>query len=399
MPNIRRYDLVVISPGVPSDLSFIKKFYDSKIPVVAELELGWQFLSGQSVVAITGTNGKTTVTRLVEEILKRERRVCVAGNIGNPLSSEIPVEEDAIVVLEVSSFQLESIAEFRPDIAVFLNFAPDHLDRYDGIEEYLKTKAKIFQNQKKADIMILNADDYVVVNIARKSKARPYFFSRKQILQEGVFVREDHIVARFLGKEERLLKCSEIPLVGAHNLENVLASILCGMVMGVEIEDIVVAVKSFSGLPHRIEEVATVSGVRFINDSKATNVASVIAALSSFERPIILIAGGRDKGDDYSRLIPYLKEKCKNLILFGESADLIGSIVRGACEVSKVTDISQAVNLAYALAEADDVVLLSPACASFDQFTDYKERGERFAEEVKNLYARLNGEKVSYSFS
>ncbi|MBU1261587.1 UDP-N-acetylmuramoyl-L-alanine--D-glutamate ligase, partial [bacterium] len=324
------------------------------------------------------------------------RGVKVCGNIGTPLCEVIPqISENDIVCLEVSSFQLEKIIEFRPDIAAFLNFAPDHLDRYSKIEDYIKAKARIFENQKKEDAMILNADDYVVVNLGRKGKAKPYFFSKKQVLQEGIFVRDEYIIARFKGKEERLIKTNDFQLKGQHNLENVLCAILCGIVVGIDIDIIVEEVRNFKPLPHRIEEIAVISGVKFVNDSKATNVASVIAALLSFNEPIILIAGGKDKGEDYSGLIPYLEEKCKALILFGEAADIIGSMVREAVPVSKVSDLAQAVNLAYALAETDNIVLLSPACSSFDQFTSYKERGEVFKKEVMKMKERLHGKELN----
>jgi len=388
--DISGTNLIVASPGIPQDLQPILLAEAKKIPVISELELGYQYLSGQRLIALTGTNGKTTTVSLMGKILSG-RGVKICGNIGVPLCEVIPqISEKDIILLEVSSFQLEKIIEFRPDIAAFLNFAPDHLDRYSKIEDYIKAKARIFENQKKEDAMVLNADDYVVVNLGRRGKAKPYFFSKKQVLQEGIFVRDEYIVARFKGKEERIMKTNDFQLKGQHNLENVLCAILCGIVAGIDIDIIVEEVRNFNPLPHRIEEVAVISGVRFINDSKATNVASVIAALLSFDKPIILIAGGKDKGEDYSALIPYLKERCKALILFGEAADIIGSMVRETAGISKVSDLAQAVNLAYALAETDNIVLLSPACSSFDQFTSYKERGEVFRGEVIKMKERLH---------
>ncbi|MDI6751336.1 MAG: UDP-N-acetylmuramoyl-L-alanine--D-glutamate ligase [bacterium] len=397
--DISGSNLIVASPGIPPDLQPMLLAEKKGIPVISELELGYQYLSGQKLIALTGTNGKTTTVSLIGKILSG-RPVKVCGNIGLPLCEVIPdtLEKD-IICLEVSSFQLEKIIEFRPDIAAFLNFAPDHLDRYLRIEDYIKAKARIFENQKKEDVMVLNADDYVVVNLGRKGKAKPYFFSKKQILQEGIFVRGEYIVARFKGKEERIIKTDDFQLKGQHNLENVLCAILCGIVVGIDIDIIVEEVRNFKPLPHRIELIAVISSIRFINDSKATNVASVIAALVSFNKPIILIAGGKDKGEDYSMLIPYLKERCKALILFGEAADIIGSMVRDAIGVSKVSDLAQAVNLAYALAETDDIVLLSPACSSFDQFTSYKERGEVFKKEVIKMKERLHGKESNHIYS
>jgi UDP-N-acetylmuramoylalanine--D-glutamate ligase len=397
--DISDADLLVVSPGIPPDLQPILLAEEKEIPVISELELGYQYLSGQRLIALTGTNGKTTTVSLIGKILS-SRGVKLCGNIGSPLCEVIhDISDNDIVCLEVSSFQLEKIIEFRPDIAVFLNFAPDHLDRYSKIEDYIKAKQRIFENQKKEDVMILNADDYVVVNLGRKGKAKPYFFSKKQVLQEGIFVRGEYIVARFRGKEERLIKTDDFQLKGQHNLENVLCAILCGIVSGIDINIIVEEVRNFKPLPHRIEEIAVISGVRFINDSKATNVASVIAAILSFDEPIILIAGGKDKGEDYSGLIPYLKEKCKALILFGEAADIIGSMTKDAVPTSKVGDLAQAINLAYALAEKDNIVLLSPACSSFDQFTSYKERGEVFKKEAIKMKERLHGKEFNHIHS
>ncbi|MEW6481524.1 MAG: UDP-N-acetylmuramoyl-L-alanine--D-glutamate ligase [bacterium] len=383
-------DLIVVSPGIPSDISYIKKAKADGIPIIGEIELGFQMLLGQPIIAITGTNGKTTTTTLIGKLLEDAKlNPAVCGNIEIPFTS-CNISKENIVILEVSSFQLETIIEFKPNISVFLNFAPDHLDRYLNIEDYMKVKARIFENQTKDDIMLINADDPVVLNLSRRSRAKPYLFSTRQILQEGLFIRNNWIVARFAGKEERIFPLSDIKLIGIHNIENILASILVAIILRVEVSSIRNTIRNFKGLPHRIQEVANISGVRFINDSKATNIASVIAALSSFDKPIILLAGGRDKGEDYTRLIPYLKERVKKLILFGESADLIGSMVREAVEIYKVESLKDAVDLSYALAGFDDCVLLSPACSSFDQFSSYKERGEAFTKNVLALKERLN---------
>jgi len=383
--------LIVVSPGIPTDISYIQKAREDGIPIIGEIELGFQMLEEKPIIAITGTNGKTTTTSLIGKLLEEGRKnPIVCGNIEIPFTSKInSLKKDNIIVLEVSSFQLETIVEFRPNISVFLNFAPDHLDRYLKIEDYMKAKARIFENQTRDDIMILNADDPVVLNLSRRSKAKPYLFSVRQTLKEGIFIRNEHLVVRFSGKEERILSLSDIKLKGLHNIENVLAACLVGILCRVNISLIKKAISNFTPLPHRIEDVGTISGVRFINDSKATNIASVIAGLSSFDKPVILLAGGRDKGEDYTRLIPILKERVKKLILFGESADLIGSMVREAVEIYKVENLKDAVDLSYALAEVNDIVLFSPACSSFDQFSSYKERGEAFIKNVLSLKNKL----------
>ncbi|HAW49650.1 TPA: UDP-N-acetylmuramoyl-L-alanine--D-glutamate ligase [bacterium] len=385
--------LVVASPGFPLEHPWMKDAHNKGIPLIGEIELGWQFLSHQPVIAITGTNGKSTTVTLIGEILKNGgKNPVVCGNIDIPLTSVIPsIKKDNIIVLEVSSFQLETIVEFRADISIFLNFAPNHLDRYLAIEDYIKAKAKIFENQTEDDIMLINADFPVVLNISRRSKAKVFLFSVKERLKEGLFIRNGMITARFSEKEETIMDISEIKLPGLHNLENILASVLVSLLLRVDIEAIKNTIRNFSGLPHRIQPIATISNIMFVDDSKATNVSSCIAAIMSFDRPIILLAGGKDKREDYTRLVPYLKERVKKLVLFGESADIISGMTSGAVETHKVSGIEEAVNLAYALAEEDDIVLLSPCCSSFDQFKDYKERGEFFVKCVYNLKSRLNG--------
>lgn len=389
--RLPKADLIVVSPGIPSDISYIKRAKDEGISVISEIELGFQMLEAQPIVAITGTNGKTTTTTLIGRLLESGgKNAVVCGNIEIPFTSVISdLKKDSIIVLEVSSFQLETIVEFRPNISLFLNFASDHLDRYLNIEDYMKAKARIFENQTKDDIMVINADSPVVLNLSRRGRAKPYLFSARQTLNEGIFIRNDWIVARFSKAEKKILPISEIKIKGFHNIENVLASVLVGIILRLPISVIRKVMGNFSGLSHRIQEVSNIGGVIFINDSKATNIASVIAALSSFSEPVILLAGGRDKGEDYARLIPILKEKVKKLILFGESADLIGSMVRDVVPIYKVEDLKQAVDLSYALASYNDYVLLSPACSSFDQFSSYKERGEAFIQNVLALQKRL----------
>lgn len=389
--SLPKGDLIVTSPGIPLDISYIKRAKDEGIPIIGEIELAFQMLEDQMVVAITGTNGKTTTTTIISKLLSDGGKDAITcGNIEIPFTSVIPnVKRDSIIVLEISSFQLETIVEFRPNVSLFLNFAPDHLDRYINIEDYMKAKARIFEKQKPSDIMVINADDPVVLNLSRRSRAKPYLFSTRQTLNEGVFIRDNWITSRFLHKEEKILNLSSIKLKGLHNVENILASILVGLILRLDISSIKKTIRNFSSLPHRIQEVLNIGGVVFVNDSKATNIASVIAALSSFKQPVILLAGGRDKGEDYTRLIPILKERVKTLILFGESADIIGSMVRDIIPIYKVLNLKQATDLSYALAEFNDCVLLSPSCSSFDQFSSYKERGEAFIKYVFALKDRL----------
>lgn len=397
--HLPKGDLIVISPGIPLNTPYIKKAKEDGIPIIGEIELGFHLLGGKPIIAIGGTNGKTTTATIISKLLEdggKDPILC--GNIEIPFTSIIPkVKEDSIIVLEISSFQLETIVEFRPNISLFLNFAPDHLDRYRNIEDYMKAKARIFENQTPNDIMVINADDPVVLNLSKRSRAKPYMFSVRQTLNEGIFIKGDWIVARFKEKEERILPLSCIKLKGLHNVENILAAVLVGLILKIDISSIKNTIMNFTGIPHRIQEVSNIGGVVFINDSKATNIASVIAALSSFSKPVILLAGGKDKGEDYRRLIPAFKEKVKKLILFGESASLIGSIVKDSVPIYKVENLKEAVDLSYALAEANDYVLLSPCCSSFDQFSSYKERGDVFIKNVLALKDRLKNGRTTFA--
>ncbi|MFH1562405.1 MAG: UDP-N-acetylmuramoyl-L-alanine--D-glutamate ligase [Nitrospirota bacterium] len=384
-------ELVVVSPGIPLDIPFLRKAQNLNIPIISEMELGYQYLQQNKVIAITGTNGKTTTTTLIGEILKTAgQKVVVAGNIGNPLSGIVDkIDKSHLVVVEISSFQLETIKDFRPNIAVFLNFTPDHLDRHKDLDNYLKTKARLFENQTSEDFMVLNANDSAIMEVSQQFKAKPvYFSSDKRDFKDGVWVEGNQIMSRFNGKENNICQSQDIILPGTHNLENALASIGVSLILNIELEAVRKTLKEFKGVEHRLEEIACINGVRFINDSKATNVDSVIVALKSFNEPIILIAGGRGKGCDYSRLNFLLAEKVKALILLGEAKDKIASQVNFN-NIFKVQDLHEAVQLSYELAKPNNVVLLSPACASYDMFKNFEERGRVFKEAVGRRKSEL----------
>lgn len=380
-------DLIVTSPGVALDIPFLRKAKELQIPIISEMELAYQFLPQNFVIGITGTNGKTTTTALIGEILKAAKlKVVVAGNIGNPLSEFIDkIDKDDIVVLEISSFQLQTIKDFRPNIAVFLNFTPDHLDRHKNLDEYLSAKTRIFENQLEKDFMVLNRDDTTIMEVSRQFKAKPlYFSSTKKDFEDGIWIEKNQIMTQFKGKENKICQTQDIALIGPHNLENVLASIGVSIILDIDLEAVRKTLNQFRGVEHRLEEVTSINGIRFINDSKATNVDAVMVALKSFDAPIILIAGGRGKGCDYRRLNQLLATKVKALVLLGEAKDEIAKQVDFK-NIFKVQNLQEAVELSYHLSNPSDVVLLSPACASYDMFKNFEERGWVFKEEVAKL--------------
>ncbi|MEW6097313.1 MAG: UDP-N-acetylmuramoyl-L-alanine--D-glutamate ligase [bacterium] len=380
-------ELIVTSPGVPVDIPFLRKANSLNIPIISEMELAYQYLQQNLVIAITGTNGKTTTTTLIGEILKTaKQKVVVAGNIGNPLSEVVDkIDKDYLVVVEISSFQLQTIKKFRPHISVFLNFTPDHLDRHKNLDEYLKAKARIFENQAHKDFMVLNADDSTIMEVSKQFAPKPLYFSMtKKDFKNGIWIEQNQIISRFKGNENNICQTQDIALIGPHNLENILAAIGVSIILNIDLEAVRKTLRGFKGVEHRLEEVACINGIRFINDSKATNVDSVIVALRSFDKPIILIAGGRGKGCDYSRLNHLLSTKVKALILLGEAKDEIAKQV-DFNDIFKVQDLHDAVELSYKLAKPKDTILLSPACASYDMFKNFEERGRVFKEEVAKL--------------
>ena len=383
--TFRGQDLIVVSPGVPFDAPQLEQARALGEPVIGEVELAAQFLPGP-IVAITGANGKTTTTTLAGEIIEAGKfPTLVGGNIGTPaISFADQARPDTWAVLEVSSFQLETIVSFRPRVAVILNITPDHLDRHKTFANYVNAKARIFENQRPDDFAVLNADDPTTAGLAGRTRAPLFWFSRKKEVEKGSFVRSGHILFRDGKSEREIMPVSEIPLKGAHNLENVLAGVSIGALAGCQPEQIREAVRNFKAVEHRLEFVAKVAGVDYYNDSKATNVDATIKALESFPANIHLILGGKDKGSDYSLLNELLRERVKRVYTIGAAAAKIESQIAGTETVPSQT-LENAIRSASESATSGDIVLLAPACASFDQFENYEHRGRVFKEIVHSL--------------
>ncbi len=386
--TFRDQDLIVISPGVPFDVPQLVQARALGIPVIGEVELAARYLKGK-IVAITGSNGKTTTTALAGKIIAAGgREALVGGNIGTPAISFAGTStDDTWVVLEISSFQLETIESFHPKIAVVLNVTPDHLDRHYTFENYAAAKTRIFENQTVNDFAILNADNPPCVAMAGKTRAAVYWFSRLKQVERGAFTSGERVIWRDGKGECEIMPVSEISLKGSHNVENVLAGVCVGMLAGTEPLQIRRAVGEFKAVEHRLEYVATVRGVEYYNDSKATNVDATIKALESFPDRVHLILGGKDKGSDYGVLNPLLKERVKRVYTIGAAAAKIESQVRGV-EIVSVGTLEAAVKRASESSTSGDVVLLAPACASFDQFVSYEHRGRVFKEQVRQLASR-----------
>jgi UDP-N-acetylmuramoylalanine--D-glutamate ligase len=381
-----RADLIVLSPGVPPDQPAIQAARERGVPVIAEIELASRWLKGR-VIAITGTKGKSTTTALTGRMLEAAGfRVTVGGNIGAPLSAQVADSTpDSFHVVETSSFQLEQIDTFHPWIAVMLNFSPDHLDRHPSVEAYAAAKARIFEKQGVTDWAVVNADDPGVLAMARRGRARLRLFSLRTPLEDGTVVDTGWIVNRQTDRTERLVPLSAIHLLGPHLVNDVMAAATVGVLAGAPPAAMTAAVDAFRGLEHAMELVADVGGVRFVNDSKATNVESALRSIESFERDLVPIIGGRFKGGDLSLLREPLKRRGKAVVAIGEARSLVRDALTGAITVYEVDTLGEAVSRAYALARPSGVVLLAPACASFDMFRDYAERGRKFKEEVKRI--------------
>jgi UDP-N-acetylmuramoylalanine--D-glutamate ligase len=384
--TFRGQDLIVVSPGVPFDAPQLVQARNLGEPVIGEIELAARFLSGP-IVAITGANGKTTTTSLAGDIIAAGKfSTLVGGNIGTPAISFVGQAGPATwTVLEVSSFQLETIVEFRPRIAVILNITPDHLDRHKTFANYVNAKARIFENQLADDFTLLNADDSTTAELSGRTHARLFWFSRMKEVDRGAFVRGTHIYFRDGQSELEIMPLAEVPLKGAHNLENVLAGASIGSLVGCSPEQIRHAVRTFKAVEHRLEFVARVAGVDYYNDSKATNVDATVKALESFPANILLILGGKDKGSDYSVLNELLRQRVKRVYTIGAAAAKIESQIQGSAEIDHAETLENAVRRASESAAAGDVVLLAPACASFDQFQSYEHRGRVFKETVHSL--------------
>jgi UDP-N-acetylmuramoylalanine--D-glutamate ligase len=384
-------DLIVPSPGVPADEPHLQAARAKGITIWSEIELAYRFMKGR-LIGITGSNGKTTTTSLVEHILKTAgMQTVLAGNIGTPLIGCVDaMKDDTCTVVELSSFQLELIDAFRPNIGVFLNLTPDHLDRHHTFEAYGAAKARIFENQTGEDAAVLNADDAATTPYG-PSLPRVYWFSRKQRVAQGTYVRGEEIVFRQDGAEEALLKLEDIPLAGAHNVENALAASAAARLAGAPASAIAKGVRSFAGVEHRLEFVAEIGGVRYYNDSKATNVDATLKALDAFPGRILIILGGKDKGSDYAPLQKPLREKAILALLIGAASEKIEKQISGSVALERAETLERAVETASHAAQRGDVVLLAPACASFDQFQNYEHRGRVFKDLVKQLEKQAAG--------
>jgi len=390
---LRGVELVVVSPGVPLDGEQLAPARHRGIPIIGELELGWRASEGDAI-AITGTNGKTTTTALAGALLSRHGwPVAVAGNIGAPLTAEARrLPSGGWMVLEVSSFQLETIETFRPRVAAVLNVTPDHLDRHGTLAAYTAAKARIFENQGPGDVAILNADDAGARNLAPAVRGDLVWFSRRGEPPRGAFVRDGWIVARLDGPAERLCPLGEIALRGAHNVENALAAALCARWLGMAPPLIREGIAAFRAVAHRIEFVREVDGAAYYNDSKGTNVESTIRALESFTEPVVLIAGGKGKGQDFAPLARAARDRVRLTVLIGEDAPrLAEAFAAEGLSTARAATLGAAVDAARASTRPGDVVLLSPACASFDMFESYEHRGDTFKRLVRDLASKAMG--------
>jgi UDP-N-acetylmuramoylalanine--D-glutamate ligase len=382
---ILQKDLIIPSPGVPADAPLLQAARAKGVTIWSEIELADRFRKGR-LIGITGSNGKTTTTSLVEHILRNAGfSTILAGNIGTPLISVVERTNDAtITVVELSSFQLQLIETFRPNISLFLNLTPDHLDRHGTLDAYGAAKARIFENQTETDCAVLNADDAETRPYA-PARPRVYWFSRKQRVAQGAFVRESDLVCRMDGNDEFVLRLQDIPLPGAHNVENVLAAVAAARLAGADSAAIAKGVRSFAGVEHRLEFVSEIGGVRYFNDSKATNVDATLKALDAFPGRILIVLGGKDKGSDYTALQKSLREKAILALLIGAAAEKIEKQIAGSVAIEHAGTIERAVEIAAQAARPGDIVLLAPACASFDQFQNYEHRGRVFKDLVHQL--------------
>ncbi len=384
-----KFDLLVASPGIALDIQPFQQAYKEDIPIIGELELAYQLKDDQTpIFAISGTNGKTTTTALLQQIFTRDGKVAYcAGNIGVALTTLVDVVKDAVMVVEVSSFQLETMLDFRPRVCGLLNITPDHLDRHKSMAAYIKAKERIFSRQTEDDFAVLNYEDKTIKEIATRCPSRVFYFSSAQLLSEGACIEDNHIVLAVGDKKQRICSLDQIKLRGKHNLENILCAALMAYLGGVRAQSIAETLADFKGVRHRMEEVAVKEGILYMNDSKATNPESVIKALESFDNPIILLAGGRNKGSDFGQLAGLIKKKVKELILLGEAKNEIKQAVMDVNykNIHEVEGFEEAVLSAHKMAQAGDVVLLSPACASWDMFPSYEHRGDLFCQLVRSI--------------
>jgi len=385
---IENADLVVKSPGVPIDIPVLKSARQKGIPVIGEVELAYRVCRAP-IIALTGTKGKSTTSTLLGLILGKIHTsgdTIVAGNIGKPVSRYVlDLTERDLLVLEVSSFQLEATVRFAPAVSVILNIMRDHFDRHNSMENYAAAKYRIFANQGAGDYTVLNADDPLTAACASRTQAKVVLFSSREKLDEGVCVEDGEIVAKLDGSRVSVLKCDELGIPGRHNLENALAAVAVSRLYGAAPESIGAELRNFTGLEHALEFVDAVRGVRFVNDSKSTNALSLKAALESLDGTAVLIMGGRDKGNDYTPLKSLVQEKVRHLVLIGESAGKIRDSLGDYSITHDAETMGDAARQAYSLAKPGDTVLLSPSCASFDMFKSYISRGDMFKKAVKEI--------------
>jgi len=380
-------ELMVVSPGVPSDAEVLKEAERRNIKIISELELASGFCKGQ-IVAITGTNGKTTTTALCGHLFNMcGYKTYTAGNIGFAFSEiAVDVKEDEFVALEVSSFQLDLIDEFKPKVAMILNITPDHLNRYGNkFENYLASKFRIYKNQDENNYLILNKDDETITENITSRKSKNYYFSLKEALNNGCYKFEDKIIFNRESELEFAFSINELQIKGNHNVANSMAVINAAKIFGFDNGKIKEGLRTFKGVEHRLELVRELGGVKYVNDSKATNVDSVWYALQSFDEPIFLILGGQDKGNDYGRIKNLVEDKVKKIFAIGSSAEKIFNFFHSTVKVELKVSLEDAVNSVSKEAISGEVVLLSPACASFDMFDNYEHRGKVFKEAVNKL--------------
>lgn len=389
--DLGNYDLLVVSPGVPLTVPPVVQARQKGIPVIGELELSYHF-TRSPIIAITGTNGKTTTTSLIGQMFRDAGyHTLIAGNIGLPLISEVEkyTAED-VVVAEVSSFQLETTAQFRPKVAVILNITPDHLDRHGSMAAYIEAKARIFAQQREGDWVVLNYDDPITRDLAGAAQDRVIFFSRQHILEKGSFIQGDKIMVNDGEGSRAIANTASLKIPGTHNLENALAAVAVGQAMGLAPADIAYTLSSFTGVAHRLEYVTTINDVAYINDSKGTNPDAAIKALEAYDVPIVLIAGGKNKGVSFKDFAQKIKEKVRVLITVGMHGYQIAEAAQeqGFTNIFNAQDYAQAVKIAHEQAKPGEVVLLSPACTSWDMFKNFEERGELFKRLVRELEER-----------
>lgn len=390
LENIENIDLTIVSPGVPLDLPFIEKIKCEGIKIIGEVELAYKLSKNPTFIGITGTNGKTTTTSLVGEMFKKANKdTYIVGNIGNPVIDTVDLtNENSYLVTELSSFQLESIEDFKPKVSTIINITEDHLNRHHTMENYINAKARVFKNQDKTDFTILNYDDSIVRDLGKNSNGNVLYFSIKEEVKQGAYLdKNNNIVIKVDGKELVLMNKSELSLPGNHNLENAMSAILMAYVLNIDTDVIIDTLRTFKGVEHRLEFVTNKDGIMFVNDSKGTNPDSTIKAITSYEKPIVLIAGGYEKQSDFTEMIKYATKNVKALVLLGQTADKIATTAKehGIDNISKVEDMEAAVKKAYEIAESGDVVLLSPACASWDMYPNFEARGLDFKENIYKL--------------